>query len=122
MNYPKQVRQGDVLLVAVDAIPPGAVLRKRNEAFVGRAYGEVTGHAHVVDDRRATLPAEMYDSDRGPYLQVAPGTRLVHTDDFATPQAAMPSTQEHSTVLVERTYRIVNQRQYTPWGEQNVAD
>jgi hypothetical protein len=116
------IRQGDVLLIPIDALPKNATLKAREKAFVVLAYGEVTGHAHVIDDRRATFPAELYDTDRGPALRVGPGSALVHTDRFDTVRDTLQTTQEHGTVLVERTYRVVNQRQHTPWGEQRVQD
>ena len=47
------VRQGDLLLVPVAGLPEGA-----DRVGSGRlvlAEGEATGHAHVVDDERASL-------------------------------------------------------------------
>jgi len=113
----QMIRQGDVLLIPIDSVPKGAKSRKKDRGRVVLAYGEVTGHAHVIDDR-ATLPAELFDTDRGAVLVVAPGSELVHTADFGT----FKSTEEHGSVKVEGTFLVRNQRQYTPWGEQNVRD
>ena len=47
------IRQGDLLLVPVAGLPEGAD-RVRSGRLV-LAEGEATGHAHVVDDERASL-------------------------------------------------------------------
>ena len=47
------IRQGDLLLVPIAGLPEGAD-RVRSGRLV-LAEGEATGHAHVVDDERASL-------------------------------------------------------------------
>lgn len=44
----KVIRQGDVALTLVAAIPAGAVQIKNEDKRVVLAYGEVTGHAHAI--------------------------------------------------------------------------
>jgi hypothetical protein len=48
MENRKPIRQGDVSLVPISAIPAGAVEVKTEEKRVVLAYGEVTGHAHAI--------------------------------------------------------------------------
>ena len=46
----KQIRQGDVLLLAVAALPAGAVLAEGQGRKIILAWGEVTGHHHRIED------------------------------------------------------------------------
>lgn len=45
----QQVRQGDVLLVPVNVIPASAQMDATTDGRTILAYGEVTGHAHVIE-------------------------------------------------------------------------
>lgn len=100
-------RQGDLLLIRVDAVPEG----RRVEAEHGRlilARGEVTGHHHSV----AVADAELIDGSEGVFLRImaATGTGLEH--------------QEHATVTLEPgVYEVRRQVEYEP-GElpRQVAD
>ena len=51
------IRQGDVALVPVGALPEGLTEVPRDNGRLVLAYGEVTGHSHVIDapDEEATL-------------------------------------------------------------------
>lgn len=51
----KQVRQGDVFLVRIDAIPTDVTPVERDNGRVILAYGEVTGHAHAIEESHAQL-------------------------------------------------------------------
>ena len=79
------IRQGDLLLVPVEEIAPYA--RRVRSGRLVLAEGEATGHAHVVDDERASLhdlggtwflsveagePVLLVHEEHGP-LEVAPG-------------------------------------------------
>ncbi len=44
------IRQGDVLLVPVKSLPIGAKEIPLDKGRIVLAYGEVTGHAHAIDD------------------------------------------------------------------------
>lgn len=44
----EQIRQGDVLLVRVNALPEGIQEQPRKDGLIVLAYGEVTGHAHAI--------------------------------------------------------------------------
>jgi hypothetical protein len=91
------VRQGDVLLVPIDAIPDHA---RYEELTLGRlvlAHGEVTGHAHAISDAGAAIRAMAGER----YLQVERPVSLRH--------------EEHAAITVPTGfYRIVIQREFDP--------
>lgn len=60
------LRQGDVALTAVSSIPSDAKAVVRDGGRVVLAYGEVTGHAHAIHGKGATL----LESPQGRYLKV----------------------------------------------------
>lgn len=100
-------RQGDVLIVAVKAIPSKLRAIPRNGRIV-LAEGEATGHAHVITDEEAAL----YGTDLAErYLSVLAegGVLLTH--------------EEHDAILIPLgTYQVIRQREYAPEGERQVAD
>ena len=99
------LRQGDVLLVPVRSIPKSVVAQKIKGRIV-LAHGEVTGHAHTVDARRATL---VIAEGGVTYLTVEQLTEVRH--------------QEHAPVTLQPgKYKVVRQREYTPEAIRNVAD
>lgn len=103
-----QFRQGDVLLVAVDALPPGARRQPRRGRLV-LAEGEATGHAHAIHERDARLHAA--GDER--YLVTASEARLVH--------------EEHAAIdILPGIFRVVVQREYEPRADgqpwRTVAD
>ncbi len=107
MNRPAMYRQGDVLVVAVDAIPRRAKPVDRRRERVVLAYGEVTGHAHAIADSGAALLEHEHDR----YLRVTAGGGVGLTHE------------EHETILVPPgEYRVVRQREYTPEATRFVAD
>jgi len=98
------VRQGDVLLVPVTAIPEG-----RSAAPVdGRlilAYGEATGHHHSVASRDAAV----VEAAEGVFLRIMAPTTLEHP--------------EHAPIWLEPgAYRVVTQREYSPQEIVRVRD
>jgi hypothetical protein len=100
-------RQGDVLLVRVDKAPKGKRISRERGRLV-LAYGEVTGHAHVITSRRA----EGIETDLGErfYRVLAQGgVALTH--------------EEHDTiVLPQGDYQDITQVEHSPWGVRQVAD
>jgi hypothetical protein len=64
------LRQGDVILVPVTSIPKIAKKIARGNGCVVLAYGEVTGHAHAIHDKNATILAEPNGAQ---YLRVIAG-------------------------------------------------
>jgi hypothetical protein len=108
----KVLRQGDVLLIPVDAIPAGAKEVKRDDK--GRiilAEGEVTGHAHAVLEKNATL-FEILGADgkeAARFLNVGKDTSVKH--------------EEHGEVqLTKGVYEVRRQREYQPDEIRPVAD
>lgn len=105
------VRQGDVLIERIGAVPKNAVARARDNGRIILAYGEVTGHAHAIDDSLTDQRAAIYDdpSGNGFILSVESLTGVVH--------------EEHGRIdLPVGTYRVTRQREYTPEAIRNVAD
>lgn len=94
---PRQVRQGDVLLVEVEAAPGDATSVARDAGRIVLASGEVTGHAHAIHAAAARLVAR--GDDR--YLVADGPVTLEH--------------EEHGPIAVEPgTYRVAIQREYVP--------
>lgn len=101
----RQYRQGDVLLRAVDQIPKDAIAQQAQGALIVLAYGEATGHAHVVDATQATI-YKVGDKD---FIETRPGAHLRH--------------EEHSALALEPgCYQVVRQREYEPAGWRGVVD
>lgn len=99
-------RQGDVLVQRVDTpIPQGAEKVKLDAGRVVLAYGEVTGHAHAIPGKLAS----MYTWQGDTLLEVRKPTALTH--------------EEHAPIPLEPgTYRVVRQREYHPEELRFVAD
>ena len=102
-------RQGDVLIIPVDTIPDSVKRVNREGGRVILAHGEVTGHAHAIKDRRATL-------FRDPKLN----------EVFLGVTGSAPVAlghDEHDTIAIPPgSYRIIRQREYSPEAIRNVAD
>lgn len=100
------IQQGDVLIVAVDAIPESA--KKKNGAIT-LAEGESTGHAHRIED---VAGCTAYEDDNGTlWLNVENETTVTH--------------EEHKPVtLPPGTYKISIVREVDPFENEirSVAD
>ena len=101
--------QGDVALIPVVSIPAGAREVPRDHGRLVLAYGEVTGHAHVIDapPSEATL---LTDAEQRTFLRLVSDAPLVH--------------EEHGRIeLSAGTYRVIRQREWLYGeGERRVAD
>jgi hypothetical protein len=97
-------RQGDVLIRQITSLPTQKAQSRLNGIL---AYGEVTGHAHRVEDM---TKAEVLEIEKGLYLHVeAGGVRIVH--------------EEHAPIsLPAGNYEVEIQREYAPEAIRNVAD
>jgi hypothetical protein len=97
-------RQGDVLIRRIQSLPK-QMAQPRLTGIL--AYGEVTGHAHKVED---LAQAEVLEIGNGLYLRVGEeGVRVVH--------------EEHGAItLPPGNYEVEIQREYTPEAIRNVAD
>lgn len=71
------LQQGDVLLKEIDLIPTGAKKVVATERGYVLAYGETTGHAHVVMDIEH---ADMFEKDGVLYLSVNQPVLLTHEE------------------------------------------
>jgi len=99
------IRQGDVCLIPVKALPDGAQPRESTGRVV-LAYGEVTGHAHAIYD---VAKARLWDAGVERFLQVLEPCALAH--------------EEHTQALLEPgIYRLPQQVEYTPQELRRVAD
>jgi hypothetical protein len=97
-----QYRQGDVLLIAVDAIPGRAVPVPRDQGEVVLAYGEVTGHRHAIAEPHAELLALPDQEVERRFLRIVGDKALLQHE-------------EHDTItLPPGTYQVVRQREYVP--------
>jgi len=106
---PMMYRQGDVLIVAVDKVPDDAKEVPRDKRGVILAEGEVTGHAHRIAHRSASLYRSESDAR---FLRVM------------GPAPVALSHEEHTAVeLPPGNYRVSIHREYQP-GElpRQVAD
>jgi hypothetical protein len=97
-------RQGDVLIRRISSLPTQKAASRANGVL---AYGEVTGHAHRVED---LTHAEVLEVGDGLYLRVGDaGVRIVH--------------EEHAPITLPRgDYEVEIQREYSPAEIRNVAD
>jgi len=96
---PILVRQGDVLLRAVGAIPVTATPLDRDAGRIILAYGEVTGHAHAIEAPEAEATLLTTEENRR-FLRLMAGVDLVH--------------EEHATIrLSPGLYEVILQREWT---------
>lgn len=78
----KIIRQGDVLLIAVDAIPKGAT-ESTPQGDVILAYGEVTGHAHRIVQTIERPKVRVWSAGAERFLQVVEAAALTHEEHAA---------------------------------------
>ena len=92
-----QLRQGDVLLVAVDELPLEGRELPRDRGRVVLALGEATGHAHAISSSGAAL----LEHEGGRFVRVEGPAVLDH--------------EEHGAIAIPPgNYRVVIQREYAP--------
>ena len=100
-----QMRQGDVFIERIAAIPNGAKPKARDNGRVVLAYGEMTGHAHAIAEPEALL----YDLDGELFLEADGTVTLRH--------------EEHGEIAIQKGfYHVKRQREYTPEAIRNVVD
>jgi hypothetical protein len=103
-SAPGIIRQGDVLLVPVPALPARRHEQVVNGPRIVLAEGEATGHAHVVVGRARLVRSTNAPSWRGvgrTHLIVEGPSSLVH--------------DEHDAIgLLPGTYEVRRQREYQP--------
>ena len=118
-----QLRQGDVQLQQVSALPSGCTPIAPEGNRIVLAHGEVTGHAHAIYDHlsaseeiaeaaiaRAQTKARLWKAPNGVrYLEVTETVTLRH--------------EEHTQhTLPPGIYKLPTQVEYTPAALRRVAD
>ena len=109
-----QKRQGDVWLEQVpgDQLPSDVEEVARDNGRIVLAYGEVTGHAHAIAERNATL-----------FRRPGTGERWLVIRATAVESAAGVQHEEHAAIVLEPgVYRVGIQREYHPEAIRNVVD
>jgi hypothetical protein len=96
VTNPTMIRQGDVLLVPVEAIPEGTQPIARVDGRLILAWGEESGHAHAILAPDADLyelvsAHDVYEM-RSRFLEVEAEVALVH--DEHAPLALPPGLYE----------------------------
>ena len=117
----KTIRQGDVLLTPVSALPADCTEVPYDKGRIVLAYGEVTGHAHAIADHRpaqrakeiadaAIARARLLVAPNGQrYLEVRETVHLTH--------------EEHTAhAIPPGIYKLPTQVEYTPSELRQVAD
>lgn len=124
-----QLRQGDVQLQQVMALPPGCAEVQPEGNRIVLAHGEVTGHAHAIYDHmvRPATPgaadeiteAAIARAKAKARLMVAPnGDRYLEVTDAVTLRH-----EEHTQhTIPPGIYHLPRQMEYTPAELQRVAD
>ena len=103
------IRQGDVLLVSVEALPKGAQdTTPRGDVIL--AYGEVTGHAHRIAQTHDAPQVRVWSAGAERFLQlVGSSATLTH--------------EEHAAVTLDRPlYRQIHQAEERGEEVRRVAD
>ncbi len=99
-------RQGDILLVPIEDVPPGVKPIEREGGRIVLAKGESTGHAHVVIEE----DVEFVLSPTGKHILIS----------------RVPFTlrhEEHSRLQMSAgAFEVVRQREYTPRAIRLIAD
>ena len=92
-------RQGDVLLRRAKSIPKDLKPVPLDAGRVILAYGEVTGHAHVVEGNVELLAADLDEMSQR-FLRVLSEAKVIH--------------DEHATItLPPGDYPVIRQREYS---------
>ena len=102
----KVLRQGDVLVFEVIAIPKAAQ-KETTKGDIILAFGEVTGHSHRINT--PAKKAVMWAAGAERFLQAMETVSLQH--------------EEHATVTIPPgNYKIVIQQEYRPGELRSVQD
>ena len=105
----KILRQGDVLLVRVKALPTAATEVAADRGRIILAHGEATGHAHAIVVDRERPQARLWSAEAERFLHAVEASVLTH--------------EEHAPVEIDPgVYRVVIQTEYTPQELRRVQD
>ena len=125
MQKPFTIRQGDVALVQVAALPAGCTEVPHDEGRIVLAYGEVTGHAHAIADHRPALRAEeLADAaiarakTKARLLRAPNGQRYLEVTETVTLRH-----EEHTAhAIPPGIYQLPTQVEYAPGELRRVED
>ncbi|MFN7973047.1 MAG: hypothetical protein U0166_11975 [Acidobacteriota bacterium] len=93
----RMYRQGDVLVMRVTR-PPRAARRVARRGRIVLAYGEVTGHAHAIEDTNV----ESFEHGGRMFLRITGGPATLRHEEHK--EIALPAG----------SYQVVRQREYAP--------
>ncbi len=96
------IRQGDVLVVPVTEIPPGAVAAQPESGRLILARGEATGHHHSIALSERVTMFRDDGAGGGLFLTVSPGAPVALEHQEHT---ALPVVPGRHRVLIQRTYQ-----------------
>jgi hypothetical protein len=127
MNKQPIIRQGDVLLAPVSALPEGCAEVALDKGRIVLAYGEVTGHAHAISDHSsaersisAEAAAEIAESAiaRAKLWRAPGGERYLEVREAVTLRH-----EEHTAhTIPPGIYQLPVQTEYSPAELRRVAD
>ena len=130
MHTPIIIRQGDVLLTLVNALPTGCVDVPNDKGRIVLAYGEVTGHAHAIADHTQFLgdtSAQATEIADAAIARAKTKARLLQApngDRFLEVTETVNLTHEEHTAhtIPPGIYRLPTQVEYSPAELRQVAD
>jgi len=110
----QMLRQGDVKILKIDALPEGKMKPAEDEKGVAvLAYGEVTGHKHQISEGQVKFYTREEDNNN----MFAPKFLEVISEK------AILTHEEHFPITLEKgVYEISIQREYFPEEIRNVMD
>jgi hypothetical protein len=112
----QQFRQGDILIELVAEIPKLARRQERSRQ-VTLAYGEMTGHRHVLETED---PADWWRLDPRDHDKAALGASEFF---FSISAVGTVKHAEHAPIqLPPGHYRVTHQREYSPIAIRRVGD
>lgn len=119
------IRQGDVLLMRVNELPPNTTEAKRDKhGHIVLALGESSGHRHAIRDKDVTaflIPTAERDASLSAdvdYILVGGGSCATLNHEYLSGVKA-----DHEPVsLAPGVYKVVGQRQYSPKAIQRAID
>lgn len=123
-------RQGDVVIVRVNALPAGLKPRARERGRVVLAHGEVTGHAHAIGEKKVVQYEAANPTEAARKLLADVGLKVELTEHNAPTflevqgKGATIKHEEHSTIALEPGFYVVGrQREWSDADEpRQVAD
>lgn len=119
-------RQGDVVLVRIDALPDGLIPTQRDRSDrIVLAHGERSGHGHAIRQRNVcgyrmtdTQPDPTGVSGGVDYIEVGGSGPATLNHEYESGQMA----EHHPISLSPGFYKVVLQQEYTPQAIVRAVD